>query len=396
MVSCGVSDPPRDVVTLREFFSYALALKEIELGLDERRGSETLRRGPPEQCWAPPHADLTEMLVRAPDVDLYEGDWPEVVDQPLSLSDLAVVEAHFAVLKLLQDGSVRADAVIRGFGAPPSPDLSPRMALPPDIWRGGNWTSLPDEDTHWESGPVPDYEESSLGICPAPPDGRHAEVLRVEVSVDAVVAALGPPVPPQPVTGGTFRWNSGRIEIECGGKRANLVPTKGLGMILLLLAFPEEPLKWGVLNEAALSVIDGMTPHEAKRRAEASLGHRVGMPSAPFYTTDEIKNMKDHLKREQERGTAQKALDELSKYIRKAENNRMRRVMPHSKDQQLASKLVGPMLYAISKSCPPFVRHFGLVGRDNRKAVQTIIGTGWKYVPGTAVTWDTRPVFPSK
>lgn len=400
-------------VSLKDCYAYALAFHELELGIEARRGSDRLQRRPPNDQWAPDRTSLSRMIAKAPDVDHDPGD--EEVDsggETLTLEELAAVEAHFTVLGLLQKG-VAADGIVRDGVA--RSFLDERKPLPRDLWCGPDWKTL-DDGTAWQAGPIPDYANSRLEPWMDWATGVQVEVDAIQVDGDRVFAELGAfPAPPE-VNGGIFRWNSGKWEVACGGRRAELQPTKGLCAIAVLLACKGDVVPWSVLPSAAERVSEGVEPRKARdtggyvsypteaRRFDPGDFGEIRANLHAQKTRTELAQERDDIDKQiaaimrridgshtRQQEELRKSLEWLVAEQRRLKNSQKRVTTKHDNDRTGLARLVRLALQQLARACPPFVGHFGWTSGAGRKTLVTVKG-GWKYVPGKDVSWDTTPV----
>jgi hypothetical protein len=356
--------------------------------------------------------------------------------RPLSIADIALVNAHLKLMTLFRAGRVRTRAIYRSASVFSRLDGGPTAAAHPGptAMSPDQWTARQGEDKRKrgrsDASPIPDYRENWLAPVIDIVLGTETEFRSIEVLKNDLLAELRITSSGHEVAEGIFRVVSpgqGRpkLEIDYLGRHASIKPTLGLGAIGILLSRPDVAISWEHLAGAATAFSEGMGAERALIRGEAVIAggapdngtkisngtrdrpldqdattkSRHGTDHAVQRNRNEATIIKNQLALEraklpyakpEARSLLQKQIADTEDYLKKLENDLRRRVTPNDKLRQAIYRALENALSRLADVCMPLAVHLGTLHADRRTSLYIDKGTIF-YQPETPVVWATAP-----
>ncbi|MEI7606405.1 MAG: hypothetical protein WCJ64_03370 [Rhodospirillaceae bacterium] len=359
-------------VPLRVAFAYVLGRVEATMGIppEKRRGTDRIWHEVCDYHFGISEKKLVGLIAPHPDTGLFDGstgervkptpqpdalqgrliagdetpadDHVEPSPQPDSLDDdarFAVVEAHFALMRMLQSGDVAATAVRRpltnAWGDDPAGGRSGREReedVPASWWRfPGRHTDA--DDNVWCAAPIPDYVDSAVNKRAIAMDPDDQDEVWDDIRVDArqlvenITAieragsiAARQKKPGRPVGNGEsirVKFHIGtdrRVTIGCDTNDVTFTLTKGFAAYFIVLSESEGRIHYDLLDQAAevLHRNPGYPIVDTKRlKTQSKINSdslRQDVQKAMSYSRDKIRGRAEEAGRE----FMERVADELS------------------------------------------------------------------------------------
>lgn len=400
-------------ISLRRAFSYVLFVEEQRLQVENYRGVLDYKYRNEDDYWAPTREDLEALILSdCRRTIFYDGSASNSGKQLLPSSSLSVLNAHFLILKLLQQGKIRAKGNIEIIDYKNSKNENTGLSkenhnniLSPNIWRSGLWSSFDNNLLPInEAGLVPNYLESKIDPFVSVKEFLSFTYSDIEVDVNRLVNEINyyRDTSSSCAGSGIFKKFNNKIELTYGGKTVMLENTTGTQSIRVLLSLPKVSIYYPVLYNIAKLLKDGRDldktvfsdAQKTVSRERNEFFNKNNMDS--FYRKDDEDRLKHLINMEKKfkgktknthtTGIPDYNLQHIRTEINEIRNSLKRREAFYKSHRENLTHTIKTSIKHIDSLFPEISEHFGKL--DKNSSIYSI-NQGYIYSPNTIIKWDT-------